>query len=179
MVNGKYSDKQITHEAKIKFRLGEELFEEWFLVNPELTDSCDLLLGRKWLEKYDPTISWKTQEILEYKELQPGQYQINLPKGETWSNYQPIIKNYNENWDSTPLAQSQDAFAAFQAGGVSCAIEAETQRRQQVIDQYREIIRLQTLVQEKISELKETKAFAATLNGDTMNSQTQSSQTKE
>ena len=51
----------ITHETRVKFRIGNESFDEWFYVT-KLGDQ-DLILGMPWFKRYNPLIDWKKQTI--------------------------------------------------------------------------------------------------------------------
>ena len=52
---------RITHETRIKFRLGNEDFDEWCYVT-KLGDQ-DVILGMPWFKRHNPLINWEKQSI--------------------------------------------------------------------------------------------------------------------
>ena len=54
-------DGYITHETRIKFRLGGRTFDEWFYIT-KLGDQ-DIILGMPWLKRHNPLINWTKPSI--------------------------------------------------------------------------------------------------------------------
>ena len=54
-------DGLITHETRIKFRLGNESFDEWFYIT-KLGDQT-MILGMPWFKRNNPLIDWRKQSI--------------------------------------------------------------------------------------------------------------------
>ena len=48
---------KITHEARVKYQIGRQEFNEWFLIT-KLGDQ-QLILGMPWLRQHNPTIYWR------------------------------------------------------------------------------------------------------------------------
>ena len=52
---------EIIEEARVKYSVGNQDFDEWFLVTA-LGDQR-VILGMPWLETYNPKINWKTKTV--------------------------------------------------------------------------------------------------------------------
>ena len=52
---------RITHETRIKFRLGNEDFDEWCYVT-NLGDQ-EIILGLPWFKRHNPLVDWRKQTI--------------------------------------------------------------------------------------------------------------------
>ena len=52
---------KIVHEARLKYSIGDQKFDEWFLVT-SLGDQ-KVILGMPWLETHNPEINWNTKTI--------------------------------------------------------------------------------------------------------------------
>ena len=63
----KNSAGKITHETRVKYRIGKQQFDEWFLIT-SLGDQT-MILGIPWLKEHNPHINWKdcTIELIDWE----------------------------------------------------------------------------------------------------------------
>jgi Retroviral aspartyl protease len=52
---------KITHETQVKYRIGKQEFDEWFLIM-HLGDQ-QTIPGMPWLQNYNPNIDWRSRTI--------------------------------------------------------------------------------------------------------------------
>src|SRR5580698_5488998 len=60
----------ITQETRVKYRIGKQEFDEWFLIT-QLGDQ-QLILGMPWLQDHNPNIDWRyrTIELIDWSQEQ-------------------------------------------------------------------------------------------------------------
>ena len=116
-----------THRIRLSYRIGEQVFEDWFHVGKVHGDQ-PMCLGLDWLQRYNPIIDWTKQTITEVR-TGPAKGVTLVRAGNTFRAEHVSLFPGNELADPLPGFPSTDVSAAFSAGGVLSAIEAEQARR--------------------------------------------------
>lgn len=148
MFNGTLS--QLTHWCWVTFQLGAHVFQEAAYVTT-LAAPHDVTLGLKWRRTHDPVIDYQSLKIEKYRGKMP----------ETAETATQIMA----------LPPSTCPFAAFSAGGVLPAIEAEENRRNTAQRHAETLMKAQLLIEDALSFSQENLrlASAITLNGVSRN----------
>ncbi|HLO98056.1 MAG TPA: pol polyprotein [Fimbriimonas sp.] len=140
----------ITHSVTLGFRIGEQPFEEKFLVTTLGTHA--VALGLTWLRKHNPDINWETEEIVELRTGPVKDY---------------IIKSGNVHTKKVSPAPPVLAFgpstnpeAAFSAGGVFAAIEAEEARRDLLTARFSSVLSARSACQHRLDDLEDSRIAA-------------------
>lgn len=134
----------ITHSADLTIRIGEKLFKHTFAVAP-IPAPPHVILGQPWMRLHCPEAlshlhTFGTSNPEEQSTLRVPENDCTPPKT-------------TPSWEKpVPLPHSTNPVAAFSAGGVISAIEAETQRRKELHNKYITVMRAQIHVEDALTQ---------------------------
>ncbi len=137
---------QVTHAANLPLRLGES-FSEWDFAIADLPSPPHIILGLPWMRKHCP-------EVLHFLE-KFGPTIIHTDG--SWTPYTkavhtPAISPLSTTPKPQALSPSTNTAAAFSAGGVFAAVEAEIHRRQEATEKARSVMIAQIRVCQAIQD---------------------------
>src|SRR6266568_2957073 len=72
---------KITHETRVKYQIGNQDFDEWFLIT-KLGDQS-MILGTPWLKDHNPRINWEKERGCSLQSITQIIKAIIIPKKET------------------------------------------------------------------------------------------------
>jgi hypothetical protein len=120
---------ELTHYVTLPVRMGDRFFEEDFAI-ANIPSPPHLILGLPWFEKHCPGVLSLLEEFGQEDEMMSSPpatpYSLSfVTSAELTPNTSPC---------TTPIAcrPSRDPLAAFSAGGVIAALEAEVERRKDI-----------------------------------------------
>jgi hypothetical protein len=137
----------ITHSVSLTIRVGENLFTHTFAIAP-IPAPPHIILGKPWMKHHCPEVLYQLELIGASKLSTDSLAKVVLTREETQTN--PCL----EEQKPTPLSPSTDPAAAFSAGGVFSAIEAETHRRKELHNKYITVMRAQIHVEDALTQHK-------------------------
>lgn len=152
LFDGSLRKNAYTHRIKLSYRIGENVFRDSFLVG-HVPGSERMALGLDWLRKYNPDINWTTEFITEIR--------AGPSKGVTLTRAGNLRCALNVSLfpgvdcaDPVPLEPSTDPAAAFSAGGVLSAVQAEEARRDLLARQALTLLRARSAICSRIDDLE-------------------------
>lgn len=162
MMDGSSPKRHITQVATITVRVGDQLFTEDFLIS-DLPSA--MVFGYWWLHKYNPCIDWQRLSIDGFRAAQPASIRALL------SDVSPQRQEKNGTDWQKPIAlgPSTNPEAAFSAGGVLSAIEAEQARREINAEQALCLLEAKSAICTLLDTVTEVRAMTASVNGLTKN----------
>lgn len=176
----KHAHNRVTHGVKLPIRLGDCLFEETFAIAPMATPP-HFLLGLPWIRKHFPNFV----QALERYGL-PEEYFSAMPLSGSLSLDAPPARVVVPALDTSPppsrlpsrtqsplpapipLRPSSNPEAAFAAGGVLAALEAEENRRAEAHQKLVSCLSVRAQIDLRLDAMQ-PKIMAAQINGLTGN----------
>lgn len=152
LMDGRIVKNAITHRIRLTYRIGEQIFDDWFFVQDLGTHP--VAFGLTWLKKYNPDINWINGEITELRAGPDHGATLTRAGNHYVSQDVSRFSGVMTLADTVlPLRSSVDPSAAFSAGGVISAIDAEIARRDLAADQAFELLRCRSALLSRLDDL--------------------------
>ncbi|CCX29518.1 Similar to Retrotransposable element Tf2 155 kDa protein type 1; acc. no. Q05654 [Pyronema omphalodes CBS 100304] len=171
-VNGD-TGKTVSHTIRLPLRLPNDHFSEEVFAIADLGIRQDIILGLPWLEKFCPEAISSLRKFGESLENLPTGNVVSLPAAADSSPIRgsqiesnPAVSGSTDSDTVFRFPASRDPSAAFSAGGVIAAIDAEIFRRQHATEIAACCASLRAAVDARLEEITAIQAMAASGNSE-------------